>query len=156
MLKICSVGCGCWFLVVRYQLSGIGCICRLAASAVANFFYCRSPVAKFRVPDWGDKIACGIGLSYRPAGLHRLADRYDNPMPESILSPRLGTMNFATALLLPQLNLSVDLSASSPAAPRPRGLQRPDGMRIIHICDHAKLLKKQSNRHFAQEYPWTN
>jgi hypothetical protein len=26
-------------------------------------------------------------LSYRPAGLHRLEGRYDNPMPDSTLSP---------------------------------------------------------------------
>ncbi len=32
------------------------------------------------VPDWGggDKVDSGIGLSYRPAKLHRLAGRYDN------------------------------------------------------------------------------
>jgi hypothetical protein len=29
--------------------------------------------AKFIVPDGGDKVDSGIGLSYRPAGLHRLA-----------------------------------------------------------------------------------
>ncbi len=45
-------------------------------------------VAKFIVPDWGDKVDSGIGLSYRPARrLHRLAGRYDHPMPESTLSP---------------------------------------------------------------------
>ncbi len=39
------------------------------------------PVAKIIVPDWGDKVNSGIGLSYRPAsGLHRLASLYDNPM----------------------------------------------------------------------------
>ncbi len=26
------------------------------------------PVAKFIVPDWGDKVNSGIGLSYQPAG----------------------------------------------------------------------------------------
>ncbi len=29
----------------------------------------------------------GIGLSYRPPRLYRLAVRYDNPMPESSISP---------------------------------------------------------------------
>jgi hypothetical protein len=54
-------------------------------------------LAKFIVPDWGDKVDHGIGLSYRPAaGLHRLEGRYDNPMPESTLSPHSGTMNLAT------------------------------------------------------------
>jgi hypothetical protein len=48
-------------------------------------------VAKFIVPDWGNKVDSGIGfLSYRPARLHRLAGRYDNPMPESALSPSQG------------------------------------------------------------------
>ncbi len=39
-------------------------------------------VAKFIVADWRDKVAFGIGLSYLPARLPRLAGRYDNPMPE--------------------------------------------------------------------------
>ncbi len=47
-------------------------------------------VAKFLVPDWGDKVDSGIGFSYRPAGLHRLAERYDNPMPGSTISPSQG------------------------------------------------------------------
>jgi hypothetical protein len=37
-------------------------------------------------PGWGDKVDSGMGLPYRPARLHRLAFRYDNPMPESTLS----------------------------------------------------------------------
>ncbi len=53
-------------------------------------------VAKFIVPDWGDKVDAGIGLSYLPARLHGLAGRYDNPMPESTISPQRGTMNLAT------------------------------------------------------------
>ncbi len=37
---------------------------------------------KFSVPDWGDKVAFGIGLWHRPARLvHWMAGRYDNPMP---------------------------------------------------------------------------
>jgi hypothetical protein len=42
------------------------------------------PVAEFIVPDWEDKVNFGIGL-YQPARLHRLAGRYDNPMPEFII-----------------------------------------------------------------------
>ncbi len=38
----------------------------------------RKLVAKFIVSDWGDKVGSGIGFSYRPARLHRLAGRYDN------------------------------------------------------------------------------
>ncbi len=48
------------------------------------------PVIKFIVPDWGDKVSSGIGLAYRPARLHRLAGRYDNPVPESSKSPGKG------------------------------------------------------------------
>ncbi len=43
--------------------------------------------AIFRVHDYGDKVDSGIGLSYRPARLHRLAGRYSNPMPETQLYP---------------------------------------------------------------------
>jgi hypothetical protein len=53
-------------------------------------------VAKFIVPDWGDKVDSSIGLSYRTTRLHRLAGRYDKPMPESTLSPHSGTMYLAT------------------------------------------------------------
>ncbi len=42
-------------------------------------------VAEFTGPDWGDKVNSGIGLSYKPARLHGLAGRYDNPMPEFAL-----------------------------------------------------------------------
>jgi hypothetical protein len=50
----------------------------------------KKPVAKFIVPDWGDKVDSGIGLSYRPARIHRLTGRYDNPMPEANFIPILG------------------------------------------------------------------
>ncbi len=50
------------------------------------------PVAKFKVPDRGDKVDSSIGLSSRPVRLHRLAARYDNPMPEPTVSPQSGTM----------------------------------------------------------------
>ncbi len=55
-------------------------------------------VAKFIAPDWEDKVDSGIGLSYRLAMLHRLAGRYDIPMPELTLSPQSETMNLATVL----------------------------------------------------------
>ncbi len=36
----------------------------------------------------GDIVDSGIGLSYRPAtSLCSLTDRYDNPIPESSISP---------------------------------------------------------------------
>jgi hypothetical protein len=50
--------------------------------------------AKFIVPDGGDKVDYGLGLSYRPASL--MAGRYDNPMSKSTLSPQSGTKNLAT------------------------------------------------------------
>ncbi len=45
---------------------------------------------KFLVPDWGNIVDSGIGLFYRPARLHSLAGRYNNPMPKSSLSPSQG------------------------------------------------------------------
>jgi hypothetical protein len=45
---------------------------------------------KFIVPDWGDIVGSGIGLSYRPSSLCSLAGRYDNPMPELIFPPSQG------------------------------------------------------------------
>jgi hypothetical protein len=50
-------------------------------------------VAKFYVPNWGDKVNSGIGLSYRPAGLYRPVlqiNAGDNFTPQS------GTMKLAT------------------------------------------------------------
>jgi hypothetical protein len=38
----------------------------------------------------GDIIDSGLGLSHRPARLHRLAGRYDNPMTESAISLSRG------------------------------------------------------------------
>ncbi len=37
-------------------------------------------VAEFTDPDWGDEVNSGIGLSYRPARLHRLAEPLLQPM----------------------------------------------------------------------------
>ncbi len=53
-------------------------------------------VAKFIVPDWGDKVDSGMGLTYRAARLHRLAGRYefDNPVPESTISPLVRDYEF--------------------------------------------------------------
>jgi hypothetical protein len=58
-------------------------------------------VAKFIVPDWGDKVDSGIGLSYRPARLHRLAARYDT-IPHAGVNHFLqsGTMNLAIGVFL--------------------------------------------------------
>ncbi len=53
--------------------------------------------AKFLVPDWGDKVS-GIGLSYRPARLHRLEWwARTTTLCRSQLCPQSGTMNLATA-----------------------------------------------------------
>ncbi len=46
--------------------------------------------AEFIVPDSGDKVNSRIGLSYRPARLHRLAGQYDNHMLELTISPSQG------------------------------------------------------------------
>jgi hypothetical protein len=50
------------------------------------------PVAEFIVLDWGDKVNSVKGLSYLPASLCSLEGRYeyDNPLPESTVSPRQG------------------------------------------------------------------
>ncbi len=47
-------------------------------------------VAEFINPDWGDKV--------KPARLHGLEGRYDNPMPELTLSPSHGSMKSAIGL----------------------------------------------------------
>ncbi len=47
-------------------------------------------VAKFLVPHWEDIVDYDIGLSYRPARLHRLEDRYNNPISESTISHSQG------------------------------------------------------------------
>jgi hypothetical protein len=58
-----------------------------------------SCIAKFIVPDWGDKANSGIGLSYRPARLHWL---HVGPIRQPYagvnysISPRSGTKNLAT------------------------------------------------------------
>ncbi len=49
-------------------------------------------IAEFTIPDWGDKVNFGIGLSYRPARLHNLAGRAGVDY-----IPKSGTMNLAKA-----------------------------------------------------------
>jgi hypothetical protein len=58
-----------WFLPVFAKRRGRG-------EGIRAVWY---PVAKFVVPDLGDKVDSEIGLSYRPASLCSLAGRYDNP-----------------------------------------------------------------------------
>jgi hypothetical protein len=57
-----------------------------------------SPVTKFIVSDFGDKVDSGTGLSYLPARLLRLAGRFDNPYAGVNYAPYSGTMNLATDL----------------------------------------------------------
>jgi hypothetical protein len=57
-----------------------------------------TPVAQFLVPDWGYIVDSAIGLSYQPAGLHRLEGRYDNAMPESTISPQSRTKILTSVL----------------------------------------------------------
>jgi hypothetical protein len=55
-----------------------------------------SKVSEFIDPDRGDKVKSGIGLSYRHARIHGLADQNDKSMPESTLTPSQRFMNSAT------------------------------------------------------------
>jgi hypothetical protein len=50
--------------------------------------------AEFIVPDWGDKVNSGIGLSYRPARLNRLMARYNNHMSELTMYPPVWNYEF--------------------------------------------------------------
>jgi hypothetical protein len=48
----------------------------------------------------GQTLDSGIGLSYRPDSLcSPAAGRYNNPMPESTISPRTGNKNLATGFM---------------------------------------------------------
>ncbi len=47
-------------------------------------------VAKFIVPDRGDKVDSGIELSYLPGRLHRLTGRFHNPVLETTISTFQG------------------------------------------------------------------
>jgi hypothetical protein len=62
--------------------------------AVGSGVFPFRPLAKFLVPDWGDIVDSGIGLPYRPARLHRLAGRYENPMTESTIYPAVRDYEF--------------------------------------------------------------
>jgi hypothetical protein len=56
-------------------------------------------VAKFIVPDWGDKVDSGIGLSYTgpPFRLQKQAGRYRATLYAGVNNiPPPGTMNLAT------------------------------------------------------------
>jgi hypothetical protein len=53
------------------------------------------PVAKFIVPDWGDKVDSGIGLSYRPAKLHMVGRPVQQPYARVNYVPHSGNMNLA-------------------------------------------------------------
>ncbi len=59
---------------------------------VASVLLSVQTVPKFILPDWGDKVNYGIGVvvpalhSY----VHRLPGRYENPVPESNISPSQG------------------------------------------------------------------
>ncbi len=53
----------------------------------------RQSCSQIPSPWIGDIVNSGKGLSYRPASLGSLVGWYDNPMPESTLSPQSGTMN---------------------------------------------------------------
>ncbi len=52
---------------------------RIWALAAQHGYY--TPEVPITVPDWVDKVDYGIRLSYLLFRLHRLAGRYDNPMP---------------------------------------------------------------------------
>ncbi len=61
---------------------------------------CKNPVAKFIVPDWGIKLAPAQGCRTGPPAYVHLYSRRGagtQPMPESTLSTKSGTMNLITA-----------------------------------------------------------
>jgi hypothetical protein len=64
----------------------------------------KGSVAKFLVPDWGDKVNSGAGLSYLPARLHWPAGQYDNHARVNFIN-QSGTMNSATGAKYTRKNL---------------------------------------------------
>jgi hypothetical protein len=44
--------------------------CEVVAKTGKKMQFFEAPVAFFIVPDWGDKVDSGIGMSYRHARLH--------------------------------------------------------------------------------------
>jgi hypothetical protein len=66
-------------------------------------------VAKFLVRDSGIQLTLAEGCRTGPARLRRLAGMYDNPMPESTISPmQSGTKNLTTGLFVLQILLPGD------------------------------------------------
>jgi hypothetical protein len=84
----------------------------------------RGPVAKFIVPDWGNKVDSGIGLSYQPANARRLGyvgwrrRPVRRPYTGVNYIPQSGTMNLATAFF------AVVLFGSQPSSPPQLPLHR--------------------------------
>jgi hypothetical protein len=70
----------------------------LQRKAFLIVYWKNTPIAKFIVPDWEDKVDSDIGLSYRPASICSLPDRYDNPMPESTFSPSTRDYEFGIVI----------------------------------------------------------
>ncbi len=108
--------CGSWSSFTKWSGSGSATLvgpslsCMQSHSPLCIIKYCRwwtlavrrshhpwaqainwdSHEDKFLVPHWGDKVNSGLGLSYRPARLLRLAVQYSKHMPESTMSPNQG------------------------------------------------------------------
>ncbi len=99
-VSLLVVVCAWLLLVPACRVSVISCRLLIVGVGCRSLFHCRCSVARFIVPDWGDKVNSGTGLSYRPASLCSLTGLYENPMPESTLAPQLETMNLDTALLI--------------------------------------------------------
>jgi hypothetical protein len=66
-------------------------------------------VAEFIVPDWGDKVNSGIGLSYRPATHVAWRAGMSTLCQSLTFSSQSGTMNSATVL-----PIKVDLGPKGP------------------------------------------
>jgi hypothetical protein len=62
-------------------------------------------VAKFTVPDWGDKVNSGVGLSYQPARLHRLQAGIQQPYAGVSYIAQTRTMNLTAGLPTSQRTL---------------------------------------------------
>ncbi len=70
-----------WAICVAF----VGCtyVFKCCRFVFGDTYWNANLVAKFIVPDWGDKFDSEIWLSNRPASLCSLSGRYYNPMPES-------------------------------------------------------------------------
>ncbi len=98
-----------------------------------------SPEDKFLVPDcgyswlwhrvvewvsfisWGQILSPGLG-GIQPGHIHRLAGRYDNPMPGSTISLSQGLRIWPQDMTLTHLNLGHLLLPSPPPPPNPSSL----------------------------------